>query len=477
MSVWARRFSVRVRYAPSPTGFVHLGGLRTALFNYLFARRHGGEFFVRFEDTDQGRLVPWSDKDILSVLQWAGIALHEPPEYQSNRLPIYKQHAEQLLASGHAYRCFCSRERLEGLRLGNGMYPRLCLHLSPEEQSARLRGGEAHTVRLRVPSEEGPTVVEDVIRGRVSFDHRQIDDQVLMKSDGFPTYHLASVVDDHLMRVTDVIRGEEWLPSTAKHLLLYRAFGWQPPRFAHLPLLLSDQGGKLSKRHADASVKSFVEAGYQPEALVNFVAFLGWTPEGTAYDEVMTMEQLARAFSLERVHKGGASVSRRKLEFLNCEHVSRMFATAEGTAELRRRLLPFVRPLTTDGDYALQVLRVIHTRLSAMAELVAKCAYFFRDPDWTHPETVAMHAKAWREPDSSRAMAAVAEEVARVADWQPRPIGAAVATATERTGVAKGQLQQSLRFALTGTSVGASMPETMHTLGKETVVRRLAIKH
>jgi glutamyl/glutaminyl-tRNA synthetase len=187
MSLWARRFSVRVRYAPSPTGFVHLGGLRTALFNYLYAKRHGGEFFVRFEDTDQGRLVPGSDKDILNVMQWAGIEVKETPEYQSNRLPIYKEHADRLLASGHAYRCFCSRERLEGLRSGSGMYPRLCLHLSREEENARLRGGEAHTVRLKVPAEAGPTVVDDVIRGRVMFDHRQIDDQVLMKSDGFPT--------------------------------------------------------------------------------------------------------------------------------------------------------------------------------------------------------------------------------------------------------------------------------------------------
>ncbi len=279
------------------------------------------------------------------------------------------------------------------------------------------------------------------------------------------------------MRVTDVIRGEEWLPSTAKHVLLYRAFGWEPPRFAHLPLLLSDEGGKLSKRHADASVKSFVEAGFQPEALVNFVAFLGWTPEGTTYDEVMTMEQLAQAFSLARVHKGGASVSRRKLEFLNSAHVGRMLATAAGEAELRRRFLPFLRGLTTDGDYALQVLRVIHTRLSAMAEIADKCAYFFREPDWTHPETVQMRAKAWREPDSPRAVAAVAAELRSVDEWQPGPLGAAVAAAAERAGVGKGQLQQALRYALTGTSVGAPIPETIQTLGKETVLRRLAMKH
>jgi glutamyl-tRNA synthetase len=204
-----RGFSCRVRYAPSPTGFVHLGGLRTALFNFLLARKVGGQFFVRFEDTDQTRLVPGSDTDILNVLDWAGITIDEKPEYQSARLPIYKEHANKLLDGGFAYRCFCSKERLEGLR-GNGMYPRICTHLSDAEQNARLRKGEAFTIRLRV-KESGTTVVNDLVRGAVSFDHRQIDDQVLMKSDGFPTYHLASVVDDHLMEVTDVIRGEEWL--------------------------------------------------------------------------------------------------------------------------------------------------------------------------------------------------------------------------------------------------------------------------
>jgi glutamyl-tRNA synthetase len=283
-------------------------------------------------------------------------------------------------------------------------------------------------------------------------------------------------VDDHLMRVTDVIRGEEWLPSTAKHVLLYRAFGWQPPRFAHLPLLLSDQGGKLSKRHADASVKSFVEAGFQPEALVNFVAFLGWTPEGTEYDEVMTMEQLAQAFSLERVHKGGASVSRRKLEFLNSAHVGRMLATTEGAAELQRRFVPFVSHLTSDGDYALRVLRVIHTRLSAMAEIVDKCGYFFREPDFAHPDAVQLRTKAWRD-DSPRAMAAVATELAAVSNWESASLGAAVVAAAEMSGIVKGQVQQALRFALTGTSIGAPVPETLQVLGKETVLRRLAMKH
>lgn len=203
------RFSTRVRYAPSPTGFVHLGGLRTALFNFLHARKTGGEFFVRFEDTDRTRLVPGSDTDILDVLSWAGITLDGgKPEYQSERLPIYAEHASLLVDRGVAYRCFCSKERLEGLR-GSGMYPRLCLHMPEAEQQARIRNGEAFTIRMRVP-EGGPTVVNDLIRGVVAFDHRQVDDQVLMKSDGFPTYHLASVVDDHLMQVTDVIRGEEW---------------------------------------------------------------------------------------------------------------------------------------------------------------------------------------------------------------------------------------------------------------------------
>lgn len=265
---------------------------------------------------------------------------------------------------------------------------------------------------------------------------------------------------------------EEWLPSTPKHVLLYDAFNWEPPRFAHLPLLLSDQGGKLSKRHADASVKSFVEAGYQPEALVNFVAFLGWTPDGKDYDEVMTMEQLIEHFSLQRVHKGGAAVSRRKLDFLNSKHIERMLSSKDGRATLQERFFPFVVHMTNDPEYALKVLEKIHSRLSPMHEIATKCSYFFRDPDFLSQEALAFRAKAWREPECSAALRMLEPRLADLANWTAGDISECVQS-LEGSGLSKSQLMQALRYKLTGTMVGAGVPETMQVLGKEVVLRRL----
>ena len=284
---------MRVRYAPSPTGSLHLGGLRTALYNYLLAKRHGGDCLLRIEDTDRTRLVEGATQQLQRDLAWAGIQFDEGPGalggdcgpyVQSERLPIYQEHVDRLLATGHAYRCFCTPKRLEDLRArqaakgsSSSIYDRLCMHLSAEEVAARRARGEPSVVRMRMP--EGSTTVNDAVRGAVTFNNAGVDDQVLLKTDGFPTYHLANVVDDHLMRITHVIRGEEWLPSAPKHVALYAAFGWEAPVFAHLPLLLRADGSKLSKRFKDASLDHYVQLGYLPEALVNFVALLGWTPD------------------------------------------------------------------------------------------------------------------------------------------------------------------------------------------------------
>jgi glutamyl/glutaminyl-tRNA synthetase len=254
--------------------------------------------------------------------------------------------------------------------------------------------------------------------------------------------------------------------------MLYNAFGWKAPRFAHLPLLLSDQGGKLSKRHADASVKSFVSAGYQPEALVNFVAFLGWTPDGTDFNEVMDMNQLVQAFSLERVHKGGAAVSRAKLDFLNAKHIEKLLAKAPGRAILKERFFPFVSHLTSDADYALAVFEKIYTRLSPMAAVASRCSYFFRDPDLTTPEALAFREKALREPDSSVTLKLLAPRLAALSSWTATSIAECVAT-LEGSALSKSQIMQTLRFKLTGSTVGAGMPETMQLLGRDAVLRRI----
>ncbi len=282
---------VRVRYAPSPTGSLHLGGLRTALYNYLFAKKHRGKCLLRIEDTDRTRLVPEATFNLQRDLAWSGIHFDEGPGdlggdcgpyIQSERLHLYKQYSEQLIQQGHAYRCFCSSARLDELRTRQAakgapsVYDRLCLPMSQEEQEARIARGEPYVVRMKIPA--GTTVVQDAVRGTVVFQNKIVDDQVLMKSDGFPTYHLANIVDDHLMGITHVIRGEEWLSSAVKHVVLYNMFGWKAPVFAHLPLLLREDGSKLSKRFKDASLEYYIEKGYLPEALMNFVALLGWHP-------------------------------------------------------------------------------------------------------------------------------------------------------------------------------------------------------
>ncbi|KAF1789312.1 Protein of unknown function DUF4953 [Phytophthora cactorum] len=352
--------TVRVRYAPSPTGYLHLGGLRTALFNYLFAKSSGGQFILRIEDTDkvlqtavlsipiaaefqrslsgycvQTRQVEGSVEALVNSLKWCGVEEDEGPNaggphgpyIQSQRLPIYKEAAEKLIESGHAYRCFCSSERLQKLRESQTrhgeatMYDRACLGLDEKEVEARVACGEPHTIRLKIP--EGKTVVKDLLRGYVQFEHAGIDDQVLMKSDGYPTYHLANVVDDHAMHISHVIRGEEWLPSTPKHVILYKALGYEAPTWAHLGLLLNEDRSKLSKRQGDVAVEDFRDKGFIPSGLVNFVALLGWNPAGGNNQEIFQMKELEKHFSIDHVNKAGSVVNVDRLRWINSRHVRR----------------------------------------------------------------------------------------------------------------------------------------------------------
>ncbi|MFH1286865.1 MAG: glutamate--tRNA ligase [Candidatus Magasanikbacteria bacterium] len=334
----------KTRFAPSPTGFLHIGGLRTALFAYLHAKKSGGIFLLRIEDTDRERFVEGGMENILNSLSWAGITPDEGvvqnkngnivqkgehgPYIQSERNDIYNEHIQKLLDSGHAYHCFCSRERLGEVREEQQknkqptLYDGHCRNMSENEVKERLEEQDVqHVIRLRIP-EEGTTSFEDSIRGTVKFKNSLIDDQVLQKSDGFPTYHLANVVDDHLMEITHVIRGEEWLSSTPKHILLYQFFGWKVPTFAHLPLLINEQKQKLSKRHGDVSVEDFKEAGYLPEALVNFVAFLGWNPGDER--EIFTLSELTDEFDLSKVQKAAAVFNREKLNWVNKHYICQM---------------------------------------------------------------------------------------------------------------------------------------------------------
>ncbi|CCH40537.1 hypothetical protein BN7_70 [Wickerhamomyces ciferrii] len=330
----------RTRFAPSPTGFLHLGSLRTALYNYLLAKRTGGQFLLRLEDTDQKRLVQGAEQNIYDSLKWCGLHWDEGPiiggKYgpyrQSDRSHIYKQYADKLLASGDAYRCFCSKERLDGLRESamklqpptTVTYDRSCAHIHPEESNTKAANNETFTVRFKSPSVYPK--VEDLLHGtldlqpQVNSEDVRYDDPILVKSDGLPTYHFANVVDDHLMNITHVIRGEEWLPSTPKHIALYHAFGWDAPSFIHIPLLTSTKDKKLSKRTGDIDVMNFKQKGYLPEALINFVALFGWSPlrdANKSLSEILSLKDLENQFTVSELTKGNAKVDDKKLIYFN----------------------------------------------------------------------------------------------------------------------------------------------------------------
>ncbi|MFN3301778.1 MAG: glutamate--tRNA ligase [Patescibacteria group bacterium] len=337
---------IRVRFAPSPTGYLHIGSLRTALYNFLFAKKNKGKFILRIEDTDIKRKVKGATESLMKTLKEFGLNWDEgpflrkvknnfiieqkgkyKPYIQSQRLQIYRKLAHELIKRDYAYYCFCTPKDLEKMRQEQiakklpPMYDERCRKLSKNEVKEKLKNKIPYVIRLKVP-EEGKIKFYDLIRGEIEFDFKNIDDQILLKSDGYPTYHLAVVIDDHLMKVTHIIRGEEWLPSVPKHLLIYQAFGWQPPEFAHLPLILNPDRSKLSKRKSDVSVESYLNQGYLPEAILNFIALLGWNP-GTD-QEIFSLKELINVFSLEKIQKAGAIFNREKLDWMNGYYIRKM---------------------------------------------------------------------------------------------------------------------------------------------------------
>lgn len=378
--------NVRVRFAPSPTGDPHIGSIWTAQFNWLFARQHGGKFILRIEDTDQKRLVPGSAQKIYEALNWYGLDPDEGPqqggEYgpyvQSQRLDTYKKYAQQLVEQGLAYYCFCSTVRLEKLRQEQTAakqpprYDKLCAAIAPAEAISRVTAGQTAVIRLNVPT-VGTIELIDIIRGRVSFRFDQLDDSVLLKSDGWPTYHLANVVDDHLMAISHVIRAEEWLPSAPKHLLLYQGFGWSPPQFAHLPLLLGSDKSKLSKRHGATAALMFRDEGYLPEALQNFLALMGWHPKGDK--EVLTRQEIIEQFRLDQVNPSGAIFDRTKLDWLNGYYLRQM-----PIDDLLDQLKYFWHIPTGEKpnhDWRRQAIRLVQDRLKKMSEIDEASNFLF----------------------------------------------------------------------------------------------------
>ncbi len=469
--------TVRTRIAPSPTGDPHVGTAYVALFNYAFARNHGGQFILRIEDTDRERSAAASEAMIFEALRWLGLQWDEGPDRggphapyrQSERSAIYRDHAAELVRRGAAYPCFCTRERLDALReqqkaqKQNFGYDGHCRALAPDEAGRRANAGEAHVVRLAMPR-EGQCVVRDLLRGDVSFDNAQLDDQVLLKSDGFPTYHLANVVDDHLMGITHVIRAEEWLSSLPKHVRLYEGFGWEKPVFCHLPLLRNADRSKISKRKNPVSLNFYRRAGYLPEALVNYLALMGWAMPDE--HEEFTLEEFSSAFTLERISLGGPVFDVSKLTWLNGKYLRRLTP---------QQLLERLREEMLSDEHLLEVLPLVQERIDALEGFVEYAGFFFTgEIAYDANALEAMVPKGRTPVDTSKLLKAlVEEELDLLLDWRKDTLEAPIRRFGEKAGWPPGELFMAVRVATTGRAASPPLFETLAVLGKETCRRRL----
>jgi nondiscriminating glutamyl-tRNA synthetase len=464
---------VRVRFAPSPTGFVHVGSLRTALYNYLFARHNNGKFILRIEDTDQDRLVEGAVDNLLNVLKWTGLDYDEGPEkeidsacyYQSKRLEIYHKHIKILFDKGHAYACFCSNERLEQMRseqIGRGEDPRYdghCRSINPNEAKIRMQN-DPYIIRMKIPSGE-IVVVNDVVRGEVSFQTDILDDQVLIKSDGFPTYHFANVVDDHLMEISHVIRGEEWLTSTPKHVLLYKMFDWEIPKFAHLPLLLNADRSKLSKRQGDVAVEDYRDKGILPQALVNFVALLGWNKGDD--QEIFSLSELCEHFTLERVTKAGAVFDINKLYWMNGHYIRQM--DENEYLEMGIKWLTKLGLDSGEQEKNKLILLSVRNHLNRFDELVDVTSIFFNN-ELNYTED----ALEWIKKDES--LQIFEKMQGRIKNYSELTLDnfkALMKDVQNETGIKGKDLWMPVRAAITGQITGPELPVVITVVGKERV--------
>ncbi|WP_242130999.1 glutamate--tRNA ligase [Aestuariivivens marinum] len=493
--------TVRVRFAPSPTGPLHIGGVRTALFNYLFAKKHNGSFILRIEDTDQNRYVKGAENYIIESLNWCGIPFEEGPGKnekfgpyrQSERKHLYRQYAEQLVASGHAYYAFDTAERLDFHRQDHeakgktfiyNWHNRLkltnSLSLSAKETQAKLDAGEAYVIRFKSPPDE-TLQLKDMIRGDIKIDTNILDDKVLFKSDGMPTYHLANIVDDHLMQITHVIRGEEWLPSLALHYLLYKAFGWESPEFAHLPLILKPTGkGKLSKRDGDKLgfpvfplewedpkthdiSRGYKEDGYFAEAVINFLAFLGWNP-GTE-QEIFSMEQLIEAFDLDRVNKAGARFDPDKIKWFNHHYMQEQ--SNDILAETFKSQYSILEDI--DVNYIALVIGLVKERATFISDFWDLSYYFFKAPKQYDEKAVK---KAFKE-DTPEIMWHIVEIINAMDEFSAKNLQITVKSWITSNDIGFGKVMMPLRLALVGALQGPDVFDIMYMIGKTETVSRI----
>ena len=468
--------NIRVRIAPSPTGDPHVGTAYIGLINFLYARQRGGKFVLRIEDTDRARFVATSEQMIFDALRWLGLEWDEGPDVggplgpyrQSERTEIYREHAEKLLANGTAYRCFCTAEELEAVRRQQvaakvpPRYPGTCRNLTESEIEANLAAGKSCVIRMKVPT-EGSTTFRDELRGEITFNHNNVDDQVLMKSDGFPTYHLANVVDDHLMQITDVIRAEEWISSTPKHVLLYQFFGWDTPRFWHMPLLRNQDKSKISKRKNPVSLVYYRQAGFLPEAVINFLGLMGGgvPAELNNGSEKFTLGEMIEHFKIENIRLGGPVFDLTKLKWLNGEYLRAM--TPEGFyAVLRKTAL--------SDEYLSEIAALVQTRIETLGEFGNLTNFFFADNILPAEEVFRPKNRAVEE---TLAFAAEQLTVLEATDWN----AAALEPALKQLGEAKSWSVKEnfmlLRAILTGSQMSPPLLESMIIFGKARTLDRL----
>ena len=467
---------VRTRFAPSPTGYMHIGNLRTALYGYLYAKKEGGEFILRLEDTDSKRFVEGAVQVIYDTLKDAGIVYDEGPDIggpcgpyvQSERAAIYKEYAEKLVELGGAYYCFCDKERLESLKDENGVgrYDKHCLRLTKEEVAAKLAAGEPYVIRQNVP-EEGSGSYEDMVYGKVTVDFKDIEDGILLKSDGLPTYNFANVVDDHLMGITHVIRGSEYLSSTPKYNLMYDAFGWERPAYIHLPPIMKNAHEKLSKRNGDASYQDLVAKGYIKEAIINYIALLGWSPKDNR--EKMSLKELEESFSLSGINKSPSIFDEPKLRWLSGEYIKEM--TDGAFAGIAR---PFLAKSKAYGKYdEAKLLKILKTRVEILSEIPEKIDFLEEYGEFD--EALYFNKKMKSDAETAKKVLPLAKELlAGLEPFENSAIYQALCALAQENGMKNGQVLWCVRVALTGrenTPGGAS--EMAELLGRERTLERL----
>jgi len=478
--------SVRTRFAPSPTGYPHVGNIRTALFAWLFARHYGGSFVVRIEDTDVARKVEGAVEVILDSLRWLGLDWDEGPEvggkygpyFQSQRLDIYRELAERLVSQGDAYYCYCSPQRLKEMRAEQMRrkqppgYDRHCRYLSQEEHAKKRAEDIIPVVRFKIPL-EGQTRFNDLIRGEVAFENSTLDDFVLLKSDGYPTYHLANVIDDHLMEISHVLRAEEWLSSVPRHLLLYQALGFEPPQFAHLPMILGADRAKLSKRHGAVSITEYRDQGYLPETMVNFLALLGWSLDDRT--EILSRQKLIDNFSLERVSRTAAIFNHDKLNWMNGVYIRRL-----SLEDFTQRALPFLdrdlppevkRPLSS--DYVRQIMPLIQERARTLADVPRLTHFFFALQLDLDLQTLIV--AGMDEQSTRKALEVVRERLEKLEPFDADSLEALLRPLATELGLKTGQLFGTLRATATGENAAPPLFDTMAVLGKEQCLRRIGV--